>query len=92
MNTTMTSSAAYRPRGFKPEVLAKIIRAEARSVKRAKIERIRTALATIVDSLEREWAARKRASCGAGDPSSLLIEALNASADFDELAKELGHG
>jgi hypothetical protein len=90
MNATTT--VASRLRGFTPDVQRKIIRAEARSAKRQKIERIRTGLQRLVDAGEREWEARRLSAVGGGQhPPRLLIEAINLSADFDALTKELGY-
>jgi hypothetical protein len=85
-----TTTAASRLRGFTPDVQRKIIRAEARSAKRQKIERIRTGLATIIDSAERDWAARKQASCASdAEPSRTLLTAYEIAAEFDALLQEL---
>lgn len=84
-----TMTAASRLRGFPPDVQRKIIRAQARSVKRQKIERIRTGLATIINSAERDWAARKQASCASdAEPSRTLLTAYEIAAAFDELVAE----
>ena len=85
---TMHASRNLRPTGLSPALAARYDRIMASAEKRHRIESVRAALATWVDSLEREQKMLRRTSSGA-DPSPFLTDALCAAADFEMIAEEL---
>jgi hypothetical protein len=85
---TMHASRSLRPSGLSPALAARYDRIMRSAEKRQRIESVRAALATWIDSLEREQTTLRRTSSGA-DPSPLLTDALCAAADFELIAEDL---